>query len=92
MREHICGDGYIIEPKNISTPNELGPFFNKLPKKLRDMVFRDCLASGHPQFMVSSRAMRMEGLGQIFKEGVFRRNFGIMVGMKLDADTMRCPW
>lgn len=92
VREQVSEDGYTIAPKSAHNPNGLGPFFTKLPRELRDMIFADCLASGHPQFMASSRAMRMEGLSQIFKKGVFRMNFGIMVRMSLNSVTMRPPW
>lgn len=49
------------------------------------MVFADCLAAGYPQFMAASRAMREEGLGQIWKKGVFRINFGLV------SDGAVCP-
>lgn len=88
MREQISEDGYIIEPKYIYSPNALGPFFNKLPQELRDMIFADCLASGYPQFMAASRAMKTEGLGQISQEGVLRMTFGITVRMNLGPCTV----
>lgn len=75
VHEQISEEGYTIEPKIIDTPNGLGPFFNTLPQELRDMVFADCLASGYPQFMASSTAMRKEDLIHISEKGVFRMNF-----------------
>lgn len=45
--------------------------------------------------MESSRAMRQEGLGQIWNKGVFRMSFGIMVrmnsGSNLVTGTSECP-
>lgn len=80
LREQISEGGYTIEPKDIDSPNALGPFFNKIPQELRNIIFADCLASGYPQFMAASQAMREEGLGQIWEKGVFRMNFGIVPG------------
>ena len=79
VREQIGDGGYTIMPESSSkTSNGLGPFFTAIPRELRDMIFADCLASGFPQFMASSRAMREEGLGQIWAKGVYRMNFGII--------------
>ena len=76
LREQISEDGYTIQPKYIDSPNALGPFFNRLPQELRDIIFADCIASGYPQFMAASHAMREEGTGQIWEKGVFRMNLG----------------
>jgi hypothetical protein len=80
LREQISEVGYTIEPKCHNPYNALGPFFNKLPQELRDIIFADCLASGYPQFMATSRAMKEEGLGQIWEKGVFRMNINVVPG------------
>lgn len=84
-----------VEPKQIGPSNELGPFFNTLPREIRDMIFPDCLGSGYPQFMASSHAMRDEGLGQIWQKGVYRMNFGNIVGTDSDLGSVKaapeCP-
>lgn len=81
LHEQISEGGYTIEPKDIDSPNGLGSFFSKLPQELRDIIFADCLASGYPQFMAASRAMREEGLGQIWEKGVFRMILGNVPGV-----------
>ena len=55
----------------------LGPSFGKLPRELRDPIFSDLIASGHPQFMSVSRVMNAEGMDLIYKEGVFRMRFDL---------------
>ncbi len=54
----------------------LGPFFTKLPRELRDLVFSDLIVSGSPQFMSVSRVMKIEGKALIYKKGIYRLNFG----------------
>ncbi|CAF9905779.1 hypothetical protein IMSHALPRED_003975 [Imshaugia aleurites] len=87
--------GIDTESKVIQTPGGLGPFFKTLPQELRDIIFADCLASGYPQFMAASRAMRKEGSEQICKKGIFRMNFGIMVRLNLGPGNAKytsiCP-
>lgn len=80
-----------VEPKQIGPSDELGPFFNTLPREIRDMIFTDCLESGHPQFMACSRAMREEGLAWIWQKGVYRMNFGNMARMSLASDMANDP-
>lgn len=53
----------------------LGPSFGKLPRELRDPIYSDLIASGHPQFMSVSRVMNAEGYDLIYKKGVFRMGF-----------------
>ena len=55
----------------------LGPSFGKLPRELRDPIFSDLIASGHPQFMSVSRVMNAEGMDWIYKKGVFRVRFDL---------------
>ena len=83
IREQLSNGGYMIEPKATGPSNALGPFFNTLPKELRTMIFADCLKSGYPQFMASSRAMTVEGLHQIWDKAVYRMTFGVKVRMVL---------
>ena len=88
VQEQIAPDGFTIAPKNpLPTPssssNGLGPFFNTLPRELRDPIFEDCLVSGYPQFLTCSRAMREEGLSQIWEKGVYRMNFGDKVRLNV---------
>ena len=94
VREQTGEEGHTIEPTLIDTKNGIGPFFYTLPQELRDMIFAGCLASGYPQFMASSRAMRQEGFGQIWKKGVLRMNFGFMdrmnPGSNLLTGTSEC--
>ena len=78
-----------VEPKQIGPSNELGPFFNILPREVRDMIFTDCLESGYPQFMACSRAMREEGLAWIWQKGVYRMN--LASGMANDPQECRKP-
>ena len=95
VQEQISNDGYVIEPKHTTAPNGLGPFFHTLPTEIRDMIFVNCLASGYPQLMACSRAMREEGLGLIWQKGVYRMNFGIRVNLNLGSGmaqgTPECP-
>ena len=57
----------------------LGPSFGKLPRELRDPIYSDLIASGHPQFMSVSRVMNAEGMDLIYKKGVFRMGFDLDV-------------
>ena len=54
----------------------LGPYFYKLPAELRFLIFGDCVASGHLQFMRASQALHNDGQALIFEKGVFRTPFG----------------
>ncbi len=40
------------------------------------MILGHCIASGYPEFMRASRAMRKDGRAVIFKDGVYRMRFG----------------
>ena len=83
VQEQIPSAGFTIEPK-IPPPSSQGlGQFNTLPRELRDIIFAECLASGYPQFLACSRAMREEGLSQIWEKGVYRMNFGIGVRMNV---------
>ncbi len=54
----------------------LGPLFYKLPTELRFLIFGDCVASGHLQFMRASQVLHNDGQALIFEKGVFRSSFG----------------
>lgn len=67
----------IIDDPLANYKKGLGPFFLKLPRELRDMIYSDLITSGHPHFMRVSRAMNADGMAWIFKEGIYRVNFNI---------------
>ena len=84
VQEQIAPDGFTVEPKKPPGPSQgLGPLFRTLPREFRDVIFDDCLVSGYPQFLACSRAMREEGLSQIWEKGVYRMNFGFRVRMNV---------
>lgn len=97
ISEQISEQGYTIEPpKAIKSPSGLGPLFQTLPQELRDIIFANCLSSGHPQFLASSRAMQTQGLAQLSEKAVFRLNIGIGARLSLIFGTMttqtqECP-
>ena len=44
-------DLHVIDVPIISFASGLGPYLGKLPRELRDQIFSNIIASGHPQFM-----------------------------------------
>ena len=76
VQDQIPPDGYTIAPINIPGSSQGLGNFNTFPRELRDIIFAECLASGYPQFLACSRAMREEGMSQIWEKGVYRMNFG----------------
>ncbi|KAL9071184.1 MAG: hypothetical protein Q9161_004361 [Pseudevernia consocians] len=81
IKQRMPQDVYIVQPKSINIPAGLGPYLYKLPRELRDQIFSHLLASGYPDFMRTSRAMKQEGKSRIFKEGVYRMNIGFDNGI-----------
>lgn len=61
---------------DIQKMNKNVPLLYGLPTELRFMIFRDCIASGYPQFMKASRALQNDGQTLICKEGIYRMRFG----------------
>lgn len=76
IKQRMPQDEYVVQPKPVKIPAGLGPYFYKLPRELRDQIFSHLLASGHPNFMRTSRAMRQEGKIWVAREGVYRMNLG----------------
>lgn len=74
-------DEYIIHPKPIDIPAGLGPYLYKLPRELRDQIFSHLLASGHPNFMRTSKLMEQQGRAWVAKEGICRINLGYCNGI-----------
>lgn len=70
---------YDIDVPLTSFARGLGPSFGKLPRELRDPIYSDLIASGHPQFMSVSRVMNAEGMDLIYKKGVFKMGFDLDV-------------
>ena len=81
VQEQIPPAGFTIEPKNPPPSSQGLGQFNTLPRELRDVIFAECLASGYPQFLACSRAMREEGMSQVWEKGVCRMNFDNMVNL-----------
>lgn len=65
-----------VEIPILSYAGGLGPYFSKLPRELRDQIFSDLLASGHPQLASVSRAMNIEVTALVYQKGVCRVNLG----------------
>lgn len=80
----------IIDHQLANYHRNLGPFFLKLPRELRDQIYSDLITSGHPDFMIISRVMNAEGMALIFKEGVYRVNFHINK-FREETDCCNCP-
>lgn len=74
IKQQMPQDRYIVQPKHVNISAGLGPYFYKLSRELRDEIFIDLLASGHPNFMRTSRAMEQEGKAWVSKAGVYRIN------------------
>lgn len=83
-------DSYIMDHPLANYKGDLGPFFLKIPRELRDQIYSDLITSGHPQFMGVSRAMNAEGMALIFKEGIYRINFHINK-FREETDFHNCP-
>lgn len=49
-----------------------GPLLYQLPTELRSVIFGDCIASGHPQFMQASRVLLEDGQALIGREATYR--------------------
>ena len=73
-KDHLEQEAGLIRPSTTEAPktNEPVPLLYRLPTELRLMIFRDCIASGHPQFMQASRILQHEGQVLISKEGTYR--------------------
>ena len=67
---------YVMESVSIDMRGGLGPLLLKLPGEVRNMIYSDLLASGHPQFLRSSKAMHSEGIGLMAEKGIYRVHFG----------------
>ena len=76
--ENLEHPSNLIEPAIMDTQKMtgLGPLFYKLPTELRLMIFGDCIALGHPDFMRASRALHKDGEAIISKRGIYRMHLG----------------
>ena len=83
IKQYMPPDKFVVQ--RMQNPSDgLGPYFDKLPRELRDQIFSDLIASGHPAFMRTSNIMEQEGKALITKEGIYRLNFGF-------AEKGNCP-
>lgn len=73
-KDHLEQEAGLIRPATTEATktDEPAPSLYKLPTELRLMIFKDCIASGHPQFMQVSRVLQHEGQVLISKEGTYR--------------------
>ena len=74
--QQVLLNGYLVEPNPIHLAAGLGPMFSKIPREIRDSIFEELLASGHPEFLRASKIMNLEGTSLISKYGIYRINIG----------------